>query len=188
MNHIQKTSNVLLAIFNILLIVTPLITCCLWLLVDTNFVKTLISQGLFVGPITTPEGTIDLSQMNWTIVSKVIALIANFIQLLPFFFSIISLKIIFENYKKAAIFTITNAKHYRRLGLLFFLDALIAKPLGGMLMVLSVTLSNPPGHRYITISFGSPSLEAIFYGIIILVISWVMLEATKLNEENRFTV
>ena len=55
-------------------------------------------------------------------------------------------------------------------------------------MVLTATLSNPPGHRFISVSLGTPNFEAIFLGLLLVVISLVMQEAQALQEENQLTV
>lgn len=120
--------------------------------------------------------------------SKIIGFIASLISLIPVYISLFALKSIFNNYKIGAIFTNINACQYRLIGSLFFLNALLIKPLSDMLMVVSVTLLNPPGHRYITLGFGTPNLENLFYGLILMVISWIMLEATKLREDQEFTI
>ncbi len=86
------------------------------------------------------------------------------------------------------IFSTTNAILYKKLGWLFFWDALLIHSLSHTLMVLAVTLTNPPGHRWISVQFGTPNLEALFCGVLLIVISWVMHEASKLHDEQKFTI
>ncbi|OGV41973.1 MAG: hypothetical protein A3F46_10225 [Legionellales bacterium RIFCSPHIGHO2_12_FULL_42_9] len=90
--------------------------------------------------------------------------------------------------QKGAIFNLNNASCYSYLGWLFFLNAVFTKPLSDLLMVLAVTFANIPGHRYITISLGLPNLIAVFCGVVVIVISWVMSEATKLQDGQRFII
>lgn len=188
MHRIQKISSYLLIVFNVLIIALPLSTVMTWLFIETEFVKNIISHSPLFKYVLTPEGFISLSEIKWTLTSKIIGFVACTLGALPIFLSLFSLKSIFQNYQKGKIFTITNAQHYRRLGVLFFLDALLATPIGDTLMILAATLSNPPGHRYISISFGPPNVEALFCGILVMVISWVMLEASKLHEEQQLTI
>jgi hypothetical protein len=108
--------------------------------------------------------------------------------LLPFLLSLLVLKSIFKNYQQGEIFSTANALHYKKLGWLFFLDALLIKSLSNTLLVLAVTLTNPPGHRWITISYGTPNLKALFCGMLVIIISWVMLEASKLHDDQQFTI
>ena len=188
MDKIQKASRYLLVIFNALLIIVPLFVSMQWLLINTVPIKYLLDQEILQKAILTPEGYTNLSTIHWTFLTKIIGLVAQGIGLLPLFLSLFVLKLIFRNYQKGEIFSTINANHFRRLGWLFFLDALIAKPLSNLLMVLAATLANPPGHRYIAISFGAPNIEALFCGLLVIVISWIMLEASKLHDEQQFTV
>lgn len=188
MNQIQKISSYLLIIFNILIIAIPLIVIIQWIFIDTSTIKDLFAQGVLQKPIQTPEGSINLSTIHWTILSKSIGLIGHILGILPLFLSLFVLKSIFQNYKRGEIFSTVNAVYYRYLGWLFFLDALLAKPVSDSLMVLAATLSNKPGHRYLTLSFGTPNMEALFCGVLVIVISWVMLEASKLHYEQKFTI
>jgi Protein of unknown function (DUF2975) len=187
-DKIQRVSRYLLVIFNALLVILPLFVIIQWLFIDTDTIKNLLDQGFLQKPISTPEGYVNLSTIHWSFLAKIIGLLAQSVGLLPLFLSLFVLKSIFLNYRKGEIFSTINASHYRHLGWLFFLDALIAQPLSNLLMVLAVTLTNPPGHRYITLSFGTPNIEALFCGMLVIVISWIMLEASKLHDEQKFTV
>ena len=82
----------------------------------------------------------------------------------------------------------SNARYYRLIGWMFILDGVITKSFSDSLMTIAVTLNAAPGHRYITFGFGSPNLEAIFCGAVVIVVSWVMLEAAKLHEEQKYIV
>lgn len=145
-------------------------------------------QNLFQQFVRTPEGFINLNTIQWTAMTKAIRALGDVIGILPFFLSLFSLRRIFNNYYQNQIFNTDNTRQYRYLGSLFFLDALIAKPMSNMLLVLATTLSNAPGHRYISVSFGTPNLKALFCGVLLIFISWVMLRASKLEEEQTLTI
>ncbi len=55
-------------------------------------------------------------------------------------------------------------------------------------MIFAATMLNPPGHRILGLSFGSNDIKYLFYGTLILVISWVMYEASKIENEHKFTI
>lgn len=190
MNKIQKVSSYFLAIFNVLLIGWPFLILFEWLVVENKVVSQAAGglSFLFEKIIQTPEGTVDLASIHWTPFSLLTALTSEILGILSFILSFYFLRCIFQNYKKGEIFSQVNATYYKYLGCFFFLHALIFKPISGMLMILAVTLSNAPGHRYISISFGSPNLGALFCGAVIIVISWVMLEASKLQDEQALTI
>jgi hypothetical protein len=188
MNKIQKVSRYFLIIFNILLITLPLFITLQWLFINTSTMKNLLDQGILQTPISTPEGSINLSTIDWSWLPQIIGFVAQSIGLLPLLMSLFVLKSIFTNYQNGEIFSLFNARQYRRLGGLFILDSLIAQPINHLLIVLAVTLSNPPGHRYISLTFGTPNIKALFCGLLVIVISWVMVEASKLHDDQKFTI
>lgn len=191
MNRIQKTSSYLLAVFNILIAMIPLYLIVQWIFISlkTTDVSNVINFfGMLEQTIQTPEGYVNLSNISWTPLLQLLGFSADIIGLLPFLISLFILKAIFKNYQKGEVFSVRNAIHYRRLGALFLLDALLIKSLSQTLMVLAVTFTNPPGSRYLSISFGTPNLSSLFYGVLVIVVSWVMLEASKLHDEHKFTI
>ncbi len=193
MKKIQKISSHLLWIFNLLLIAIPLLCIIRWIFMSAK-TRGVFSMAnfFFVGTldktIQTPEGFVTLSTVSWTPMLQLLGFGADIIGLLPYLSSLFILKEIFKNYQKREIFSMRNAILYRRLGILFLLDALLIQSLSETLMVLAVTFTNPPGHRYLTVSLGTPNLTSLFYGILVIVVSWVMLEASKLHDEQKFTI
>lgn len=188
MDRIQKVSSYLLVSFNILLVGLPLFLSILWVFIDDDPIKKAVSEGLFFEWTRTPEGVVNLAKIAWTPLTKFIGFMGSLLGNLPVLLGLFILKAVFRNYRKGEIFNITNAQQYKYLGWLFFLDAFITRPLSEMLQVLAVTLTYPPGHRYITLGFGTPNIEALFCGILVIVISWVMVEGYKLQEEQKLTV
>lgn len=187
MSSIQKVSSYMFVVFAVLIAALPVIEILKWIFIDVDFVKNFPWPN-FMPTVITPEGPVNLANVPWSFRSKMIGFLSSLISLVPLYISLFSLRSIFRNYKVGDIFTSVNARHYRLMGGLFFLNALLIKPLSEMLMILSVTLHNPPGHRYISLGFGTPNLESMFYGAIIIVISWIMLEAAKLREDQDFTI
>lgn len=179
MNRIQKISSYLSLIFSISLVGIPLLSIIRWILIGTK---------IFDKFIQTPEGYVNLSNVAWTPMPQLLGFSADLLGLLPLLISLFYLKIIFKNYQNGKIFNIKNAVLYRRLGVLFLIDALLISPLNQALIVLAVTLTNSPGHRYLAVSFGTPNLASLFYGIIVIIVSWVMLEASKIYEEQKLII
>ena len=188
MNRIRKVSTFLLILLNSLLVAMPVFFTVLWLCIETGPIKEVIQSGALLSPVHTPEGLINLAAVPWTTLAKAMGFTAFILSALPLWLGLFALKDIFKNYQNGAIFTGFNARRYNYVGWLFFFNALLIKPFGDALMVVAVTLTNPPGHRYITFGFGSPTFGALFCGAIIVVISWVMMEASKLHDEQQFTI
>lgn len=188
MNWIKKLSIYFLGLFNVLIYLLPLALVFQYIILDTPLMKNIIIENLFQNYVQTPLGMVELSTLQWTTMTKLIKMSGSLTLILPFYLSLFALRSIFKNYLQGEVFNTINSQIYRYLGILFFLDALIAKPTGDMLDVLAATLSNPKGLRYISLSIGTPSFKALFCGAIVIFISWVLLEAGKMNEEQKLTI
>ncbi len=188
MEWIKKLSIYFLGLFNILICMLSIALVFQYVILGTPLMKNVIIEHLFQGYVQTPLGMAKLSTVQWTSMTKLIKIAGSLILILPFFLSLFALRSIFKNYLQGDVFNSINARLYRYLGILLFLDALIAKPIGNMLNVLAATLSNPKGLRYITFSISTPNFQALFCGAVVIVISLVLLEACKLNEEQKLTI
>lgn len=191
MSRIQKISSYLLVVFNILIVMILLFLAVQWIFISlkTTDVSNVINFfGMLEKTIQTPEGYVNLSNISWTPLLKLFGFCADLIAALPFLISLFLLKKLFVHYRDGEIFTKSNAILYRKLGVLYLIDALFIKSFSQTLMILAVTMTNPPGSRYLSISFGTPNLSSLFYGVLIIIVSWVMLEANKLHDEHKFTI
>ena len=188
MQKIQRISRYFVIGFNVLLVVLPLLIICQWAFIETDTLKSLLAQGRIGMPVQTPEGYVNLSTVHWSLLSKVLGFMTQILGILPLYLGLFFLKKIFQWYERGEVFTSQNVIYYRRLGCLFILNALFIKPLEDGLMVVAVTLNNAPGHRYLTLGLGTPAMEAIFCGTLLIVISWVMLEALKLHNDQQLVI
>ena len=179
MHQTQKMSTFVILILKFLLILIPLHL----IFIEWGAFK---SFSIFITKIETPEGIVILDQLSF--LPRTICCLGEMIGRLPLFIGLMILLKLFNNYKKGEIFSLQNIKYYQYLGWLFFLDALVARSLSDLIMIGGATLSNPPGHRYISLSFGTPNVEALFCGLLVLVISWIMREGYRLQEEQKLIV
>ncbi len=191
MSRIQKISFYLLVVFHILIVMTPLFVSVQWIFISlktTDTANVINFFGILEKTIQTPEGYVNLNNISWTPLLKLLGFCSDLIAVSPFLISLFFLKKLFVHYKDGEIFTKRNALIYRKLGVLYLIDALFIKSLSQTLMILAVTMTNPPGSRYLSISFGTPNLSSLFYGVLVIIASWVMLEANKLHDEHKFTI
>lgn len=56
------------------------------------------------------------------------------------------------------------------------------------LLGVALTLHHPPGQRILVVGVGSPDLTILLIGSILAIISWVMDEGRKLQEDQDFAV
>jgi hypothetical protein len=188
MENLQKLSRRLKTTFRILTFAVPAFICLQWLLIDWHPVKSLVQLSMIMQPIITPEGLVNFAEIQLNLTAKMVALFGNLLGSSPYILAYTLLHKLFNNYSQRKIFIPSNTQIYKKLGWLAFLNGILFIPITQTLMVLAATLSNPPGHRYITLGFGTPSLEAILCGLLIIVIALVMQEAQALQDENQLTV
>lgn len=192
MNRIQSISTRFLGLFKFLIVFLPLCTLIKWIMMSPAFLKSPWSTFTLLGYNgggSINEGRIEeLMQAQWTFLTKLLAFSADMLALLPILISLYALIKIFKHYQYNEIFSADNARSYRLIGWLFIADALLFQPLSGSLMSIAVSFSNPVGQRYISLSFWSNNIETLFCGAVVIVISWVMLEASKLHEEQQYTI
>lgn len=188
MEKIQKLSGTLKTTFKILAVITPIFICLQWLLIDWQPIKTLVQERIILKPIATPDGLVNLGNIELSLTTKILALLCNLLTAFPYIFGCVLLHKLFINYQKGKIFISDNISIYKKLGKLSFIHGILCIPLSETILILVATSVNPPGHRCLQIGFGTPSLEAILCGLLVIVISWVMQQGQTLQEENQLTV
>ncbi|MFY9589961.1 DUF2975 domain-containing protein [Rickettsia endosymbiont of Halotydeus destructor] len=188
MNKIQKVSYCVSWLLNSLIITIPGFLLLSWIFIDSEIMKNLTNRGIVAISYSHDGSYTNLSLIKWTISSKFLGFVAYIFGVLPLLFNLYYLKKIFINYSVDEIFNVLNAKYYNNIAWIFFLSAILIEPLSNTLLTFAVTTSNPVGQRYISLSFGTTNLQNIFFGILVIVISWVMLEASKIQTEYKFTI
>ncbi len=94
---------------------------------------------------------------------------------------------LFLLYENGLIFTEQHVNCFRSLGraLIVWVGCDVVR---NSLLSVVLTLDNPPGQRVITVGLGSADFAAVFVGIVVLIISWVMDEGRKIQEEQALIV
>ena len=188
MERIQKVSQFFLVFFKFLFVFLPLLAIFKWVFMSSAIMHSGFAQHLLIMPFYTPSGSVYLPDIAWSPLTRLIGLSAYLLALIPLLTSLFALIHIFKNYSMAKIFNIDNARYFRLIGWMFILDGILVKSLVDGLMTIAVSLNNPPGERYITLQFDSLNVESIFCGAVVIIVSWVMLEASKIHEEHQYTV
>jgi hypothetical protein len=94
---------------------------------------------------------------------------------------------LFKLYEQAQIFTSANVKYIRNIGWIMLLNQII-RPIYEAMFTAALTFQNPHGHRFISISFTNNNLTTLIIALFIILISWVMAEGCKLNDEQKYII
>jgi hypothetical protein len=94
---------------------------------------------------------------------------------------------LFKSYERLEIFSLSAVNHIKRIGYLLLAIECI-KPGVEFLLSMVLTWHNPPGHRYAIVSVSDTDLTTIFIAFIIILVSWIMSEGSRLKEEESLTI
>ena len=175
--RIQKVSEKFYLFFTILIVLMPLYNILFWMFIN-YLPETLITVN------TTP---VPLANYELPLTIRFIGLLASFLPLSARIYGIVNLRRIFALYRKNIIFSYAHVECFRKSGvalILWMVAGMVYKSISGVLL----TLGNPPGQRVLKVEFSSADFTALVIGLLILVISWVMEEARKLEEEQALTI
>ncbi len=102
-------------------------------------------------------------------------------------YALAALRGLFSLYMRGMIFTGENVRCFRRIGfaLIWWAGAgFLHTPLSSLIM----TLINGPGKHMLTVEISSDEAVNLLLGAMVLLISWVMDEGRKLEEEQALTI
>lgn len=91
---------------------------------------------------------------------------------------------LFDHYRLGDVFSADAPRRLRLIGQ-SMLALSILRPLAGTLLTVALTVSNPPGQRYLALSISLDDYMIAAFGGLVLAIGHVMAEATRLAEENQ---
>jgi hypothetical protein len=208
MISIKKLSTYLFQSTTVLLIAAPLTLLMEWILVQARYCSTSIGWNgsswiirlianlplpgnMFTHAyrtIHTPAESINLQKLAWTGMHYLLCFSADILNMASLVVSLVILHCLFKKYKDGEFFSSYTASLFQYLSMVFFIDALIIHPLIDTLLVACATISNLPGNRYVVVSFGSTNVSVLWHASIILLLSLIMSEASKLSDEQQLTV
>ena len=183
MNKIKVVSYYVARLLDCMMIALPIYIIFRWVFMDP-----VLLFPYEISEIHTHKEIINLDQVAWTQLSRIIASCAQLVAIMPFLGIMYLLSQVFHRYEVGEIFSMKNAKSYYKIGMILFLDALLAQPISGGLWVAAGTLSNPVGQRYVSISIGTPNIMALLMGLLVVFISWVMIEGSKIHDEQQLII
>lgn len=94
---------------------------------------------------------------------------------------------LFQLYQQGYLFEIENIKRIRAIGI-YLIASQMLQLIYQPLMTILLTFDQPPGHRIVSIGFGSTDLVTLMTGLVILTASWIVAEAHQLKNDAQLTI
>ena len=170
--RVRRVSRVLAVVSTIGVVAVPVMAAGLWALIELSTLKTAVPSIANLDAAQPISGPARLVGFLGTMLPGAAVMVG-----------LLYLRRLFNAYAAGEIFTVRNAA--RICGFAWSVIAMgLLRPVSGILASVAVTLGNPPGERSLVVGFGSPEVNILFVGGVLLVIGWVMREAAKLADEN----
>lgn len=120
---------------------------------------------------------------NIPLVSQLLALAVAALPVGLGIYGLYWLRRLFGLYRQGRIFSVDNSRCLKAFAWTQIASGLLQPFVGAALSVI-VSWHNPPGERVLAIEVGSNTVGTILFGLLILVIAWVMGEASRVADEN----
>jgi Protein of unknown function (DUF2975) len=98
-------------------------------------------------------------------------------------FGLWQVRALFLNFVDGHVFTLASARLLRDFAGSVLAQAILG-PISSTALMLAFTLDNPPGARQLVITLSSQDYLALIVGGVLLAVSWVIVEATRIADEN----
>lgn len=181
MHKIAKVSLFFRILFQCLFILFPLTMGLLWWFAPSTIGSTQL--GVMMSVI--PQSLEILNPLSTS--TKLFGFIIDLIFLIPAEFVLYFLIKLFSLYENGKIFTIENVCYIQYAGYTLLIGELL-NPIHQALLTGVLTAHNPPGHRMMTVSISGFDIGLILVALLTILISWVMAEGCKLQEEQKYTI
>ncbi|MDQ2993982.1 MAG: DUF2975 domain-containing protein [Pseudomonadota bacterium] len=184
MNKIQRTSRCLRWLFTALMIIAPSITLASWFVFtpEPNSANSSVMMGFseLRNHFPTMEQPLPL---EFKLIGLLISLIPLSINLC-IYYNFITLFLLYE---QREFFNMQNVAAIRKIGIYLLLGQLLSPFIEAATTAL-LTWHNTPGKRMASITFDNSNVGMIITGVLIILISWIIAEGHRLNEEQRLTI
>ena len=98
-------------------------------------------------------------------------------------FGLWQVRALFLNFANGHVFTLASARLLRDFAGAVLAQAILG-PVSSTALMLAFTLNNPPGSRQLVIALSVHDYLALIVGGVLLAVAWVMMEATRIADEN----
>jgi len=130
-----------------------------------------------------PQQLLPLSKL--AITTKLLGFVVTLLPMVAGMLILHFLSTLFGMYQQKRIFELANAKCFRNIAIVT-IGWQIIRPLYDVLISLVLTI--PQGHTMIYVMFDVDAARNFLIGVVMYVVALVMLEGSKMREEQEFTV
>ena len=159
-NKIEKISHKFVITFQIVFFMTIICMIYFWSTYMTSY-DIFTKYGFSLN-----DGYANIIHVDLSIETRIIAFLVSMLPCSIILYGIGQLIILFKEYEKGIIFTVKNVKIYKKLAYSLYVWV-VAGILYDILISLVLSFNNPPGHRFITISFQGLDIVTILIGTIV---------------------
>ncbi len=183
MNRIARISRIFRLLFQIVFVFMPLFTVASWIILPATLHIGVAGNGISYSPI--PE-TLHINYVMGSGV-KVLGFLVNMLTVGMAMLILYFLIKLFKNYERQQIFSLINVRILRNVGYSLIIWQILI-PIQQALLSVVLTWNNGPGQRFLAANFSSNNIVVILIACIVILISWIMAEGHKLQEEQEYTV
>lgn len=182
MQNVQKLSRFIRIIFQICMVIIPLFTCFFWLVRGTPY-DFLSASGM----VSFSSDVSLYTTLPLTYGTKMVLCMIDLCTDCIYLYALMVLIHLFRNYERCDIFSLNNVILYRKLSYSVFYW-IVGSFIQNTLFSVIVSFHNPAGQRVIDFGIDDSQVTALVFGVVILIISYVMKEGYLLADENKNTI
>ena len=160
-----------------------------WLSVIGAVLSPLVTAFCFIWPVPTEPLNVHFSHVDVAamvaapLTDRLLALIFALIPALTTTWGLLALARLFRAFAQGEIFSLPALRALSTVTLALFWSVVASFVMQAPITYL-ISMHNPPGHRFVSLSFGSDDVATLFLAGVTFVIARVMAEARRIAEEN----
>lgn len=183
MDKIKRVSKCMRYIFTLFFILYPLSLIIFWIIAPQSFTLGNIHNYFHLSYI--PDNVPLMLPLSYE--TKILGFVICLLPAGVYMYLLHALIRLFSLYEQAKIFVVESANYIRKIGYMLLL-AQIVHPIYQVLISISLTYNNPPPYRILNFNFSETNLGIMLIGFIIILVSWVMSEGCRLQQEQDYTI
>lgn len=182
MDRIKRISRLFRLLFQLLFVALPIIYAYGWVIAPKPLI---MLSHMFVIQVV-PKGLPILHSLTTS--TRIYGFLVTLIPVGMTMLGLVFLIKLFRLYEQGIIFASQAVSCLRRLGYVLLVSQVL-QMVYDLLISLTLTWHNPPiGHRMLMLTITGTNIAIVLAALLLLLISWIMAEACKLQAEQQLTI